>query len=152
MIFNFFNHNSPEPGYNRLKPHSSKGITLAYLIDVLEVFQVSLNQFLFYGVIFFQPFLVQYQNGKRLTSQPEALTDGGLQQLWLARWHLHKQESGLKTLALLLPCIASQSFVLWWRCKKQANRMSRKILKCLDHRTDNFKVEAMSNCPCPRLI
>ena len=43
MIFNFFNHYSPEPGYNRFKPHSSKGITLAYLIDVLEVFQVSLK-------------------------------------------------------------------------------------------------------------
>ena len=43
MVFNFFYHNSPEPGYNRFKPHSSKGITLAYLIDVLEVFQVSLK-------------------------------------------------------------------------------------------------------------
>ena len=43
MIFNFFDHISPEPGYNRFKPHSSKGITLAYLIDVLEVFQVSLK-------------------------------------------------------------------------------------------------------------
>ena len=61
MIFNFFNHNSPEPGYNRLKPHSSKGITLAYLIDVLEVFQVSLKSISLLQGDFFLAFLCSVQ-------------------------------------------------------------------------------------------
>ena len=34
---------APEPGYNRFKPSSSKGVNLAYFIDVNEIFKVSLH-------------------------------------------------------------------------------------------------------------
>ena len=146
MIFNFFNHNSPEPGYNRFKPHSSKGITLAYLIDVLEVFQVSLKSIsLLHGdfFLFFPCSVPKWKKANKPTRgshrwRTSAALVGSLASTQVGKW---TKDSYSRTF------MRSFVHIHLYSGREVKNRLiecHKKILRCLDRRSENLKVEAMS--------